>query len=300
MSSRFHHITASLITFVFCTSLHPQSDDSAKAAQSASSPLKRYYTPGETMRYEMKGSNRGWEYQIQADATVKIDAQKLFFEEIGWSNLRSNAPMTLSPTSLEFRQDLSLTSPKYLSVPDLSKVQPFVIGPITDLLTFYADVFLANNLALTHAGQKAYFARGTPNSWADGQHITLGQDSIDFDLTLEALDQPSKTATLLIRHVPPPHPQITLPTEWMKVRVGKGENNWVEVEKSDGKYLAQVGEETFDVHIKLDTFDGKILSAELHNPVSFTARTCQDAALLNCDTATAGTLVRDVTLHLVK
>ena len=299
MPRPIYRIVLAVLLLVFCSSLLPQNEAPTKP-QSDPLPIKRYYRPGETMRYEMKGSNRGWEYQIQADSIVKADVAKVAYEEIGWSNLRSNAPLTLSPASLAFRQDLSLADAKYLTVPDLSKVQPFVIGPITDLLTFYADVFLAGNLALTHAGQKAYFARGTPNSWADGQHVTLGQDSIDFDVTLEAIDQPARTATLFIRHVPPPHPQVTLPAEWMKARVGKGENNWVEVEKTGDKYLAQVGEETFDVHIKLDTSDGKILSAELHNPVVFTARNCQDAALLNCDAPNAQTLVRDVSLHLLK
>jgi hypothetical protein len=257
-------------------------------------PIQRSYHQGETLRYEMKGSNRGWEYQIQADAVVKLDAEKVFYEEIGWSNLRSNAPMTLSPGSLAFRQNLSMADSKYLGVPDLSKVQPFVIGPITDLLTFYADVFLAHNLGLKHAGQHEYFARGTPNSWADGQYVIVGQDSIDFDVTLTAPDQ------LLVRHVSPPHPQVKLPAEWMKAPVGKAENNWVEVQKSSDKFLAQVGEETFEVHIKLDPSDGKIISADLHNPVVFVSRECVDAALANCGAPKPESLTRDVSIHLIQ
>ena len=46
--------------------------------------------------------------------------------------------MTLSPSSLSFRQVLSLApTSKYLAIPPfLSTVQPFLIGPITDMLTF--------------------------------------------------------------------------------------------------------------------------------------------------------------------
>jgi hypothetical protein len=268
-------------------------------AQNAES-IARRYREGDTLRYQMKGSNRGWTYEVQADAAVKIDAAKFFYEEIGWSNFHSNAPMTLSPASLTFRQNLSLSASKYLTVPDLSNVQPFLIGPITDLLTFYADVFLAAHLQLAQAGQHAYFERGTPNSWADGQRIVLGQDSIDFDLTLLSVDPPGHSATLLVRHVPPAHPQIKLPADWMKTPVGKAQNNWVEVEKSGAKFIAQVGEETFDVHIKLDTADGKILSAELHNPVVFIVRECEDAALIKCGASKPATLAREVSLELMR
>jgi hypothetical protein len=95
------------------------------AAQGAVLP-DRDYRAGETFKYEMKGSNHGWEYRIQANDTVKRDDGGLFYEEIGWSNLRSNAPMMLSPASLAFRQTLSLVpTAKYLAIPDLSKIQPF-------------------------------------------------------------------------------------------------------------------------------------------------------------------------------
>ncbi len=262
--------------------------------------FERRYRSGETLRYEMKGSNQGWQYQIQADGIVKKDAEGLFYEEIGWSNLRSNSPMLLSTGSLSFRQQLSLSTSKYLIVPDLSKVQPFLIGPIADLLTFYSDVFLANHLKLSRVGQHAYFQHGTPNSWADGQHVLLGQDSIDFDLSLSALDSEATTATLLIRHVPPAHPQVKLPAEWMHAPVGDAANNWVQVEKSGDRYIAQVGEETFEVRVKLDTRDGKIVSAELHNPVVFRSRECEDADLSKCGAPKVQTIHREVTLLLVQ
>ncbi len=135
--------------------------------------LHREYRVGEVLHYEMKGSNHGWEYQIEATDVTRKDATDGFYEEIGWSNLRSNAPMTLSPTSLAFRQTFSTESGKYLAVPDLSKVQPFLIGPITDMLKFYSDIWIAKEKKLTQVGQHVYFEHGKPNSWADGQHVVL-------------------------------------------------------------------------------------------------------------------------------
>jgi hypothetical protein len=273
-------------------------------AQATSSPLsnavllERKYRPGEVLSYEMKGSNQGWEYQIQANGLVRKDAEGVSYEEIGWSNLRSNASMTLSPSSLAFRQSLSLESKDYLKIPDLSKVQPFLIGPITDLLTFYSDLFLAKQMKLTQVGQHIHFQHGKPNSWADGQRVLIGQDAIDFDLTLLDEDTPQHTATLLIQHVPPHHPQVQLPAKWMATPVGDAANNWVQVVQSGDKYLAQVGEEVFEVHIKIDTRDGKIMSAQLHNPVTSILRECEDAALSKCGKPKPNNILREVSLTL--
>jgi hypothetical protein len=260
--------------------------------------LQRKYKLGETLSYEMKGSNHGWEYQIQANDLVKKDPEGVFYEEIGWSNLRSNASLTLSPSSLAFRQTLSLESKSYLAIPDLSKIQPFLIGPITDMLTFYSDLFLAKQLKLTRGGQHTYFQYGKPNSWADGKHVLVGQDSIDFDLTLLEKNSLRHTATLLIRHVPPQHSQVLLPAKWMEAPVRNAANNWVQVEKSGDKYLAQVGEETFEVRIKLDTRDGKIVSAQLHNSVTSLLRECEDAALSRCGAPEPNNILRQVSLAL--
>ena len=260
--------------------------------------LQRTYRPGETLKYEMTGSNHGWEYRIDANDVIRQDSAGRFYEEIGWSNLRSNAPMTLSPASLAFRQTLSLTNRQYLAVPDLSKVQPQLIGPITDLLTLYSDLYLAAQ-KLDHVGQQVHFPHGKPNSWADGRRVLLGEDAIDFDLTLVAANPREHTATVLIRHVPPEHPQIRLPAEWMKTPVADAPNNWVQVEKTaDDTYIAQVGKEIFEVKLKVDTRDGKILSADLHNPVTATLRHCQDAALTQCDSPAPETIVRQVSLRL--
>jgi hypothetical protein len=192
--------------------------------------------------------------------------------------------ISLTPASQQFRESLSL-SPEYtLSVPDLSKVQPILIGPITDLLTFYADVQLAmRQKSLLRPGDHIYVKHGTPNSWADGTYTVFGQDSIDFDITLTEVDQAAHEATLLIRHVPPVQAQIQFPATWMIAPVGDHPNNWGEVEKTfQGKYSAEVGEETFEVMIRLSLPSGRILSAKMDNPVDVLGRDCDDPALSKC------------------
>src|SRR5882762_9322235 len=283
--------------FTTCYPLTAQDTSSLQTSQTAAL-LERKYTPGKAFSYEMTGSNHGWEYQIQANSLVKKDSDGVFYEEIGWSNLRSNATMTLSPSGLAFRQILSLESKNYLAIPDLSKVQPSLIGPITDLLTFYSDLFLAKQLRITRVGEHIYFQYGKPNSWADGKRVLIGQDSIDFDITLIDDNTSQHTATLLIRHVPPLHPQVQLPAKWMETPVGDTANNWVLVERSGDKYLAQVGKEVFEVHIRVDTLDGKILSAQLHNPVTSIIRECEDAALSKCGKPQSNNTLREVSLTL--
>jgi hypothetical protein len=237
------------------------------------------------MKAVNEGHLRTIRYEAQASAQVRRDSSGLLVEDFAWTGLVVNdQPIPLAPASQQFREDLSL-SPEYtLSVPDLGKVQPILIGPITDLLTFYADVQLAmRQTNLVRAGDHIYVKHGTPNSWADGTYTVFGQDSIDFDITLTEIDEVSHEATLVIRHVPPAQAQIQFPATWMAAPVGNLPNNWAEVEKGgQGKYSAEVGKETFEVVIKLSLPSGRIVSAKMDNPVDVLGRECDDAALSRC------------------
>jgi hypothetical protein len=282
---------------------------SAICTAQTASPLARHYTEGEKLTYHMKGSNDGWDYEVLATGTVKKDARGHFVEEYAWSDFKSNGSMTLSPASLVFRQTLSLDPAMPPSVPNLSQVQTFLIGPITDMLTFYADLWMAaRQSTLTRAGDHAYVKLGGPSSWADGNYVILGEDSIDFDLTLKDLDTANQMVTLLVKHVPPAQPKVNLPAPWMQAPVADTPNNWVNVTKIDlnkdagkkntaGKYHAEVGKETFDVEIKVGLKDGKILSATLDNPVNARQRDCSDASLLDCGEATPRQIHRHIEIQ---
>lgn len=233
----------------------------------------------------MTGVNQGRHYKIRADGVVKRLPDGTYVEEYEWSSLTvEGTAVPLSAASASFRQTVSL-DPRYrLSIPDLRRVQPRLIGPITDFLTFYSDLWLAAHTGqLNHAGDHFYFKYGTPSSWADGMRVILGESSIDFDMTLVVVDQHAHTAMVIVRHVPPAQPQIKLPADWMRAPVADTPNNWVEVEKQrDGKYAAEVGKETFTVKIKVSLIDGRILSGAIDNPVDAIERECTDATLTNC------------------
>jgi hypothetical protein len=265
--------------------------------------LARHYQEGEKLSYHMKASNRNREktllYEIQADGVVKQNAAG-FYEEYAWSGLIVNGkPMVLPAGSQSFRQVLSLAPNPSMGLPDLGKVHPMMIGPITDMLTFYGDMLIVHYRGqLAHEGDHFYFKHGTPNSWADSAYVTLGQDSIDFDVTLEKVDQKSKVATVIVRHVPPPKPQIRIPVDWMNAPVADTPNNWVQVEKAAaGKFSGQIGKETFVARINISLLDGRIISAKLDNPVEVMERVCEDAALSKCGEPERYQILRQVEIY---
>ncbi|HTS11185.1 MAG TPA: hypothetical protein VMH00_03630 [Candidatus Limnocylindrales bacterium] len=266
-------------------------------------PLTRQYRDGEKLAYLMKGVNESWRYEVEADGVVKEDADGTFFEEYRWVNFVSNGKRIKLPGATEdFRQQVSLDPNRPPRMPDLSRVDRKLIGPITDFLTFYVDLWLANKTGqLVHTGDHFYFKRGTPNSWADGNRVILGESSIDFDFTLTSINQSDKTATLLVRHVPPQKPEIKLPAEWMRAPVANTPNNHVEVDKTEnGHYRAAVGKETFDVELKVSLDDGKILSGTMTNPVTLIERECEDAALTRCGGAKPHNILRRVEIALIR
>jgi hypothetical protein len=277
--------------------------DSAPAAAFQQSLLERRYKEGEKISYHMKASNRDREktllYEIQAQGVVKKSGET-YIEEFAWSNLIvGGKPTALPPSSQAFRQVLSLAPNPTLGVPDLSKVHPMMIGPITDLLTFYADMLIAKNQGmLARVGDHFYFKHGTPNSWADGTYVTLGQDSIDFDVTLAKMDPAARMATVIVKHVPPEKPQVKIPVPWMEPPVADTPNNWLMVSQAgQGKFSAQVGKETFVATINVSLDDGRIVSATLNNPVEVLERICSDAALTVCGEPSRFQILRQVAVQ---
>jgi hypothetical protein len=263
--------------------------------------FERRYREGEMLVYRMKAANEGRRYEALATGVVQKDSSGAWVEEFAWSNVISNgAAISLPPASVDFRQALSLDPRKTPAIPNLAIVHPLLIGPITDLLTFYSDVWLAAHTGtLSKSGDHAYQEVGTPASWADGRYVVLGEDSIDFDITLTQVDAASDVATLLIRHVPPKKPQVKLPAMWMREAVADTPNNWVNVARNAEKYVAEVGKETFDVQLTVSISDGKILSGTIENPVKARTRDCQDAALTNCGVPRPHEILRQIEISLV-
>jgi hypothetical protein len=262
---------------------------SVSPAQTDSTWLIRRYREGEKLLYRMTATDhakdRVTHYEARAAGEVRKDSAGTFFEEYAWSDLRINDErVTLPPASLKFRQRLSLAPSYRLAIPDLSRIHPGLVGPVVDLLTFYADVQLAmREPALAQPGDHVYVNDGNPNSWADGSRILTGEDAIDFDITVADMNLTDSVVTLVVRHVPPARPAITLKAPWMRVPVERSPNNWVQVSRRDsGEFVASVGKETFVASIRLSLADGKVLTATLDNQVDVLERECRDSSLTVC------------------
>jgi len=273
----------------------------AQGTPQAGRLLSRRYVEGERIQYLMKGQDGGSTYEVRLTATTNKTSDGRFVDEFAWSDMVANGvSRALPPTSQAFRLAVTLEGGAPFEVPDLAKA-PGLIGPITDLMTFYADLFLAMHQGVLRiARDHFHFANPKSSSWADGTIVVLGEDHIDFDITLTGVDTASDVATLLIKHVPPPAPNIRLPAEWMHARVADTPNNWVQVRKTATGFDASVGKETFDVTLNVHMSSGKILSAKMENPVTKVTRACSDAGVTQCGDAKATPVMRRIELSLLR
>jgi hypothetical protein len=253
--------------------------------------------------YVMTGSNKDRErtrrYEATAIGDVMMDYKLHTFDVFHWSGLQEDGKTVALPQdSVDFRQTLSMDAGYRIPVPALGKVDPVLIGPITDLMTFYVDARLAMSVNLVGVGSHAFVKYGLPASWADGNRVLIGQDSIDFEVSLKGYDRKENVVTLSVRHVPPENPGLKMPAEWMFDPVARTQNNWVQVIKTpDGKFVASVGKEIFDVEIRAGLRDGRILSAVEDNVVEVSERVCSDEKLSDPGPPTRYKIVRHVEIH---
>jgi hypothetical protein len=263
----------------------PGCQSAAAPAEGAEADLSRRYREGERFSYAMTAVNQDRVKTLRYTATASVVVQRGehgFAEEVDWSDLVVNDRAVALPKGAAVHQQLSLAPDSHCPMPDLAHLHPQLMGPVLDLMTFYVDLWLAiKDGRLKRAGDHMLFPHGTANSWADGSYVTLGEDAIDFDITLTAVDRMAGVATLLVRHVPPANPVIRLPADWMRQPVADTANNWVQVQRSsDGKaFDAAVGKETFDVELQVSLADGRILRATMDNIVDVLERRCRDGAL---------------------
>jgi hypothetical protein len=249
----------------------------------------------------MKAENNGAKYQVLITSTTRKKGDGSFVEEVGWSDLVSDGkPRVLTSTAEAFRLEVTLGGGLPFVMPDLSTL-PGLVGPVLDVLTFYADQFLAihRGAALQGPGDRVFVEMDLVPSWADGQRVLLGEDHIHIEISLIRVDRSAGLAMLLVRHVPPADPKIRLPADWMRTPVAGTPNNWVQVRKTATGYAASIGRETFDVQLVVSLANGAIVSADMENPVTAITRECRDAALTDCGEATTTPTLRRIQMELV-
>src|SRR5258706_604897 len=80
---------------------------------------------------------------------------------------------------------------------------------VFDLFNMYGDRILAvRTPGLARGGDHVRILHNRANSWADGRNVLVGEDALDFDITLDSMDDASRTAVVTVRHVSPESPAI--------------------------------------------------------------------------------------------
>jgi len=305
------------LVLLFCLATAPLPGAGILGAQTPGAgmhPLARRYADGERLAMHISATNehpgRTGRYDADVSGVVTTDSAGRFVERFAWSHVALDGGSPVDIDSVLARQEVSLSPEVTPRPPDLRRMDPRLIAPALDFLTFYVDLWLAMRQGLVRSGDHRYLAMGAKGSWADGRTIVVGEDGIDFDITLVSLDSASGVARLTVRHVPPAGPAITLPAAWMTTPVDQNTsaaadpprpNNWVQVAKatSDGvvSYTAGVGRETFDVALTVAIADGRLIAATMDNPVDVLERTCGDSALTQCGEATRYRIHRRIELR---
>ena len=268
----------------------------------SSGPLARKYQEDEPIAYDIRATHRGRaaesQYTAKVRGLVRRDAAGIFHEELAWGDLQADGqPIPLPAEAERFRQRVSLDPRAPLRVPRLAEIHPALAGPVFDLVNFYGDLKLAARTpGLAKPGDKVRIPHNRANSWADGRNVLVGEDALDFEISLDAIE--AGKATITVRHVPPENPAINLSAEWMNERVvPSAANNWTQLGRyPQGKYTAAVGVETIEVKLVVDTGSGRIVSGTLTNPVEIVERECEDLEARRCGEPVRRSLMRRIEL----
>src|SRR5690349_13688516 len=111
--------------------------------QSRGPLLVRHYQEGARVVYRMRGENNGSTYFVRLTSVVSRGSDGRLGEEFAFVNLGPDGqPLPMSPVAAALRQRVTLEpGGAPFVMPDLSKA-PGLVGPVLDLVNFYADVFL--------------------------------------------------------------------------------------------------------------------------------------------------------------
>src|SRR5262249_25597147 len=133
-------------------------------------PLARSYHENEHLGYHMTATNQDQfhtlRYAADVSGVVSRNPSGAWAEDFDWSNLIVNgAAVKLASSGAAVHQQVSLAPDYHWSGPDVSKIDPRLVGPVLDLMTFYVDLWLAmHDGKLARVGDHFILPRNTANS----------------------------------------------------------------------------------------------------------------------------------------
>lgn len=255
----------------------------------------RHYTDGQITRYSYTELITGGTV-ITAEARLRSFIHHgIGGERVKWVSLVSNG-QDLSAQAKAFPPyDMSLdpNSPGGLIQPD-TQTAGQLSNPVLDLFTFYGGLSPFVGIGNLHEAGESYVEPTLLHGVFSNATTPFGQDLVRVTTTLTSLTD--QQATFTGSYQPPAEGGLTLSEPWMSSPVcGSTPNNFELVQQVGSAYQALWGCESFTTTTVVDRDSGRIVSAQMSDPLTVDLTTCQDAALTECAPIVTGvSLLRTV------
>jgi len=282
---------------VFCAGILVATCSSAPASASPGPGYTyvRHYVSGQVTRYGYTEDENGAEVTAKARLTSYI-RRGIGGEQVQWVALTAGGQNLDAQARAFPAYDLSLDprDPDGLALPDTQNAGQ-LRGPVDDLLTIYVGLSSKVGIDRLHQpGQSYVDPTLLPGNFSSAT-APVGRDLVQLTTTLTSLT--ARRATFTSSYQPPPDGGLTLTQPWMSSPVcGSTPNNFELVQAEGSEYVALWGCESFTVTTVVDRGSGRIVSAQMTNPLQLDGSLCQDEALTECTSIPPTSLLRNVQL----
>ena len=269
---------------------------------------QRVYSPGKEYRYRMVRSyfeNGKFKREEVAESIHVVAKEPPLSERIAFDRLsRTQDGKTddLSEAIAKFPAwDVSLSPTDGgvgLALPDILGWDMAVVGPVTDLLTFWVAISPQAGIdKVSKVGQSYVLPEAPVASWANGVDIPVGQDCIQISITLKELGE--STAVFETRFMPPEEASLKMLKSWMDESVVEGTPNNFQQQMSMGEAaMVMWGREYFVVTSTVRRADGMLLSATMSNELQLKMKIGCSSELQACKHEVPLHIRRELSLEL--
>jgi hypothetical protein len=255
---------------------------------------QRHYINGQVTRYSYTELITGGT-EVTAEARLRSYVRHgIGGEQIKWVALYSNG-QDLSAQARAFPPyDMSLDpkNPGGLIQPN-TQTAGQLSNPVLDLFTFYGGLSPAVGIDNLHQAGQSYVEPTLLHGIFSSATAPVGQDLVQVTTTLTSLS--ARQATFTGSYQPPAGGGLTLSQPWMSSPVcGSTPNNFELVQQQGSEYQALWGCESFTTTTVVDRVSGRIVSAQMTDPLTVDLTVCQDEALTECGPIQTVSLLRTV------
>lgn len=278
----------------------------AQTESRLSSPIERRYVPGEEYYYRLTSVERhnGGERTVMQGVSrhTIVEREGVPGEDVRWERLNvvsgreglmlDSLARSITPYFISRARDGSVELPP-LNISEM-------VGPITDLNTFFVSVHPSEGIAhLASVGDIHEDSSVVQGDFTDSVMVLLGNDCLN--VSYELLRITGDTAVYRITYAPPRTSCLPMLRGDMSAAVVDSvPNNFQMIrDAGEGKVTLMWGVEEFIVTASVDRSNGMILRADMDNRLRLRLRINCSPDLNSWQWEMPFTIERDVTLELV-